>query len=49
MTVSILYMFAIGLMIVLGAIAMFIWGASTGAFDKTEDIKYIVFRDEEDD
>ena len=49
MEASIIYTFGIGILIGLGVLFMFIWGASTGAFEKTEDAKYILFRDDEDD
>jgi nitrogen fixation-related uncharacterized protein len=45
---SIIYTFVIGVLIGLGVIAMFVWGASTGAFDQSEDAKYILFRDDDD-
>jgi len=49
MDASIIYTFGIGILIGLAVLFMFIWGATTGAFEKAEDAKYIVFRDEEDD
>lgn len=49
MNESIFYTFAIGILMSLGALAFFIWGALTGAFEHTEDAKYILFRDDDDD
>jgi cbb3-type cytochrome oxidase maturation protein len=49
MTASIVYTFGIGILIGVAVLMMFIWGASTGAFDHAEDAKYILFRDDDDD
>jgi cbb3-type cytochrome oxidase maturation protein len=45
---SIIYTFVISVLIVLGVVAMFFWGVSTGAFEQSEDAKYILFRDDDD-
>jgi hypothetical protein len=49
MNESIFYTFVIGGLITISGIAFFIWGAMTGAFEHTEDAKYILFRDDDDD
>jgi len=49
MTSSIIYTFAIGIAMGVGSLIFFIWGATTGAFDQTEDAKYVVFRDDDED
>ena len=46
---SVWYLLVVGASLGLLALAAFIWGATHGAFENAEDIKYIVFRDEDDD
>jgi cbb3-type cytochrome oxidase maturation protein len=48
MTASIVYTFGIALLIGLMVMFMFIWGVKTGAFEQSEDAKYILFRDDDD-
>ena len=45
---SLIYTFGIGVLIGLAVLAMFIWGVREGAFEQTEDAKYVLFRDEDD-
>lgn len=43
------YLIASGAVMGLFALAAFLWGVNNGAFENAEDIKYIVFRDDDDD
>jgi cbb3-type cytochrome oxidase maturation protein len=45
---SLVYTFGIGVLIGLAVLAMFVWGIKSGAFEQSEDAKYIMFRDDEE-
>lgn len=45
---SLIYTFGIGILIGIAVLAMFIWGVKAGAFEKVEDAKYVMFRDDDD-
>ena len=46
---SIWYLLGAGATMGTLALIAFLWGVRHGAFENAEDIKYIVFRDEDDD
>lgn len=46
---SIWYLLVAGATIGTVTLIAFLWGVKSGAFENAEDIKYIVFRDEEDE
>lgn len=49
MNPSLIYTFVIGLTMGLAVLGFFVWGVSNGAFDSTEDAKYVLFRDDDDE
>jgi cbb3-type cytochrome oxidase maturation protein len=49
MTYSILYTFIAGITMGLFGLGFFVWGVTTGAFDETEEAKYLMFQDEDED
>ena len=48
MQAGIIYIFGVAIIIALAVLGLFVWGAHSGAFDKTEDAKYVLFRDDEE-
>ncbi len=46
---SIWYLLAAGAGLGTIALAAFLWGVKSGAFEAAEDTKYVVFRDDEDE
>ena len=49
MTSSIWLLLATGAVMGMGALAAFLWAVKNGIFENSEDIKYTVFRDEDDE
>ncbi len=49
MQASIIYIFGVAIIIALAVLGLFVWGAHSGAFDKTEDAKYVLFRDDDEE
>jgi cbb3-type cytochrome oxidase maturation protein len=47
--VSLIYTLGIGILLGVFILGFFIWGLNTGAFDHSEDAKYVLFRDDDDD
>ncbi|MDR3709059.1 MAG: cbb3-type cytochrome oxidase assembly protein CcoS [Capsulimonadaceae bacterium] len=43
------YAVVVGVIVGTLVLGVFVWGAASGAFEETEDAKYILFRDEDDD
>ncbi len=48
MQAGIIYIFGVAIIIAIAVLGLFVWGAHSGAFDKTEDAKYVLFRDDEE-
>ncbi len=48
-TTSLVYTLGIGVLLGVFILGFFVWGLNTGAFDHSEDAKYILFRDDDDD
>ena len=49
MNSSVIYTLVIGMLIGLVTLGFFVWGVGTGAFEHTEDAKYVLFREDEED
>jgi cbb3-type cytochrome oxidase maturation protein len=47
--VSLIYTAGIGILLGVFILGFFVWGLNTGAFDHSEDAKYVLFRDDDDD
>jgi len=43
------YAVVVGVIVGTLVLGVFIWGATSGAFEHAEDAKYILFRDDDDD
>jgi cbb3-type cytochrome oxidase maturation protein len=48
-TTSLIYTLGIGVLLGVFILGFFVWGLNSGAFDHSEDAKYILFRDDDDD
>ena len=48
-TISLIYTLGIGILLGLFFLGFFIWGVHSGAFGHSEDAKYVLFRDDDDD
>jgi cbb3-type cytochrome oxidase maturation protein len=46
---SLIFTLGIGILLGICILGFFVWGLNSGAFDHSEDAKYILFRDDDDD